>query len=57
MATERNFDAERAVRFGLPTTDEMDLGWVTWCYAQEGKAPEKQMRGGRPTFEAEQESD
>lgn len=57
-AAERNFNSERAVKFGLPTTDEMDLGWVTWCYAEEGKQPEKHMRGGRPTIETtEKESD
>lgn len=56
MADERNFNAERSVRFGLPTTDEMDLGWVTWCYAEEGKQPEKRLRG-RPSLGNEQESD
>ncbi|MEK7795584.1 MAG: c-type cytochrome [Candidatus Hydrogenedentota bacterium] len=40
MAAERNFDSNLAVRFGGPTTDEMDLGWMTWCYAKEGKAPD-----------------
>jgi hypothetical protein len=39
-AEERGFDNNLAVRFGGPTTDEMDLGWMTWCYTQENKWPE-----------------
>jgi len=30
----------RAIRFGGPTTDEMDLGWLTWCYQEDNKSPE-----------------
>jgi mono/diheme cytochrome c family protein len=41
MAEERNFNSNRAVRFGGPTTDEMDLGWLTWCYQEEGKMPDR----------------
>jgi hypothetical protein len=26
------FDWQRAVRFGGPTTDEMDLGWLSFAY-------------------------
>jgi hypothetical protein len=29
-AEENGFDAAQAVRFGQPTTDEMDLGWMTY---------------------------
>jgi hypothetical protein len=29
-AAEAGFNAERSIRFGGPTTDEMDLGWVTY---------------------------
>ncbi len=37
---EAGFDSNVAVRFGGPTTDEMDLGWLTWCYAEENKWPD-----------------
>lgn len=40
MAAKRGFNPAEAVRFGGPTTAEMDLGWLTWCYAQEGKYPD-----------------
>ena len=30
-AEENGFNADRAVRFGQPTTDEMDLGWMTYA--------------------------
>jgi mono/diheme cytochrome c family protein len=39
-AEEAGFDSSRAIRFGGPTTDEMDLGWLTWCYQEENKMPE-----------------
>jgi hypothetical protein len=44
LAAERNFNSNRSVRFGGPTTDEMDLGWLTWCYQEEGKMPETSER-------------
>lgn len=57
MAAERNFDNNRAVRFGGPTTDEMDLGWLTWCYQEEGKMPERrQLRNRRGEDEGSVES-
>jgi hypothetical protein len=34
------FNNERSVRFGGPTTDEMDLAWLTWCYEEENKWPD-----------------
>jgi len=46
MAAERNFNNNRSVRFGGPTTDEMDLGWLTWCYQEEGKMPDTSERFG-----------
>lgn len=39
-AAEAGFNSNRAVRFGGPTTDEMDLGWLTWCYEEENKWPD-----------------
>lgn len=48
-AAEAGFDNNRAIRFGGPTTDEMDLGWLTWTYVEEGKWPEPRTRTPRPT--------
>lgn len=39
-AEKAGFDNNRTIRFGGPTTDEMDLGWLTWTYVEEGKWPE-----------------
>lgn len=44
MAEARNFNPNRSVRFGGPTTEEMDLGWLTWCYQEEGKVPDSWLR-------------
>ena len=30
-AAENGFNSDRAVRFGQPTTDEMDLGWMSYA--------------------------
>lgn len=43
-----NPDPTKEVRWGAPTTDEMNLGWMTWAYVQPGpndKPP--QPIGGR----------
>lgn len=37
-AREANFNSRRAIRFGGPTTDEMDLGWLSFSYADLEKA-------------------
>jgi hypothetical protein len=34
------FNPARPVGFGGPTTDEMDLGWITWAYAEDGETQE-----------------
>lgn len=41
---ENGFNSDRAIRFGGPTTDEMDLGWLTWTYVEENKWPKKWLR-------------
>ncbi len=33
-AERSGFNSNRAVRFGGPTTDEMDLGWYTFAPAK-----------------------
>jgi len=38
-ATERGFNPERAVTFGQPTTDEMDLGWMSYAPSAGNVAP------------------
>lgn len=48
-AAAAGFDNNRAVRFGGPTTDEMDLGWLTWTYAEEGKWPDGLQQRPRNT--------
>ncbi|MFP6584160.1 MAG: hypothetical protein VCD00_16605, partial [Candidatus Hydrogenedentota bacterium] len=42
-AAEAGFDNNRTIRFGGPTTDEMDLGWLTWTYVEENKWPESRQ--------------
>ena len=38
-AEQAGLNAERSVRFGGPTTDEMDLGWITYSMAEENVVP------------------
>lgn len=40
-AEEAGFNNGRPVRFGGPTTDEMDLAWLTWCYAEPNEWPDR----------------
>ena len=35
-AAQAGFNSERAISFGGPTTDEMDLGWITTAWIQPG---------------------
>ena len=35
-AAEAGFNSERAISFGGPTTDEMDLGWITTAWVEAG---------------------
>lgn len=35
---EANPDPDKAIRFGLPTTDEMALGWMTYTWEDSGEA-------------------
>jgi hypothetical protein len=46
-ATRNNFDNERAVRWGGPTTDEMDLGWLSFSYVEEQGGAVATGAGGR----------
>lgn len=46
-ADKNNFNSERAVRWGGPTTDEMDLGWLAYSYVDEGGGAEATGAGGR----------
>ncbi len=38
-AAKGGFDPSQAVRFGGPTTDEMDLGFITYALQEPGKQP------------------
>lgn len=37
-ANEANPDSQRPIRFGLPTTEEMALGWMTYTWEDDGEA-------------------
>ena len=39
---------DRAIRFGGPTTDEMDLGFLSYALVEEGKRPEQRWGSDRP---------
>lgn len=39
QAEKAGFDPSVAVRFGGPTTDEMDLGWITYALAEPHREP------------------
>lgn len=45
-AADVGFNSARAVSFGGPTTDEMDLGWLSFAYLDEAGEP-TEITGGR----------
>lgn len=40
-AEKGRFNSERAIRFGGPTTEEMDLGWITYASVEKNRKPSK----------------
>ena len=51
-AAQAGLNNNPAIKFGGPTTDEMDLGWLTWTYVEEGKWPEVRQTRSRNTEES-----